>query len=275
MDYIILYATAIISKNKPNTLKIFIASFIGAIYAVLVYLIELSIFSNIILKIILSVIMVSIAYNVKNIKKIWKQLILFYLTSFVFGGVALAIINIVNENNLKLEIKTIKIILFSGIIGFVIVTISFKLVKTKISKKDMFCNIEIKLDKKIIKTNAMMDTGNLLKEPITNIPVIIVEHTLLYESIPKDILNNLENILAGKLDGISDEIKNNYLYKLKLIPYTSLGKQNGMLIGIKADEVKLYNEYYEKKLTDVIIGIYNRSLTKRGEYRALLGIEII
>lgn len=60
-----------------------------------------------------------------------------------------------------------------------------------------------------------------------------------------------------------------------MIPYSSLGKQNGMLIGIKADELIVRQDDNEEKKRDVIIGIYNKSLTKRGEYRALIGIDLI
>ena len=63
--------------------------------------------------------------------------------------------------------------------------------------------------------------------------------------------------------------------KLKVIPFSSLGKQNGMLVGIKAEEIVIENEEENKTKQNVIIGIYNKSLTKRGEYRALLGIELM
>ena len=118
----------------------------------------------------------------------------------------------------------------------------------------------------------MIDTGNLLKEPITNTPVVVVEHTLLYECIPKEILNHIEDILGGDFSKIPDEIKQEYISRLKVIPFSSLGKQNGMLLGIKADGIEIKDEDEEKKEENVIIGIYNKSLTKRGEYRALLGI---
>ena len=70
------------------------------------------------------------------------------------------------------------------------------------------------------------------------------------------------------------KIKETYISKLKLIPYSSLGKQNGMLLGIKPEYVKISAEEKEKKI-NVIIGMYNKSLTKRGEYRALIGVECI
>ena len=118
----------------------------------------------------------------------------------------------------------------------------------------------------------MVDTGNLLKDPISGMPVIVIEHTELYDILPKELLNNLEKILGGDLKGIPEDIKNEYLSKLRVIPYSSLGKQNGMILGIKADEVKVEDETIKN---NVIIGIYNKALTKRGEYNGLIGIELI
>ena len=63
--------------------------------------------------------------------------------------------------------------------------------------------------------------------------------------------------------------------RLKVIPFSSLGKQNGMLLGIKAEVIIIKNEEETETKENIIVGIYNKSLTKRGEYRALLGIELM
>ena len=47
-----------------------------------------------------------------------------------------------------------------------------------------------------------------------------------------------------------------------------------MLLGIKAEKFKIITEQTEEEKENVIIGIYNKSLTKRGEYNALIGIEL-
>lgn len=281
MNYIILLASGLILKQKIKHIRLIISSLLGAIYSIIAYMSILEIYSSIILKVILSIIIVYIAYNPQNLKKMWKELLIFYLTSFVFGGVAFALIyilkpqDILMRNGLFLGTYPLKTVILGGIIGFLIMTTAFKLVKTKISKKDMFCEIEIKLNGKIIETNAMIDTGNLLKEPFTNTPVIVVEHTLLYNCLPKEILNNLNEILGGDFEKVPEEIKQQYISKLKLIPFSSLGKQNGMLIGIKPEYIKIKQDEKEKKKENVIIGLYNNSLTKKGEYRAITGIEII
>lgn len=281
MNYIILFATGVILKVNIKHMRLVLASLIGAIYTIIAYMSAFKIYSNIGLKFVLSVIMIYIAFNPKSVKKLFKFTLIFYLTSFVFGGVAFALIYIVKpqdilrNNGLILNSDSLKVIFISAIIAFVIIIIGFKVVKNKISAKDMYCHINIKLNHKEIETKAMIDTGNFLKEPITNTPVIVVEHTLLYDCIPKEILNHLENILGGDFSEIPKNIKEEYMPKLKVIPFSSLGKQNGMLLGIKAEEVVIKTEEENKTKENVIIGIYNKSLTKRGEYRALLGIEFM
>jgi len=201
MNFIILYATGLVLKRKIKNIRLILASLLGAVYSLLAYISTFEIYTNMILKIILSILIVYIAFNAQNVKQIGKDLLLFYLISFVFGGATFALIYIIKpqdilmKNGLFLGTYPLKTVILGAIIAFVIVITAFKIVKSKFSAKDMYCKIKIKLNEKQIQTNAMIDTGNLLKEPITNTPVIVVEHTLLYECIPKEILNNLENII--------------------------------------------------------------------------------
>lgn len=281
MNYIILYATSIIAKKRAKHIRIFISSIIGTIYVIVLYVTKLPIYSNIISKLLLSIIMIYIMFKPENIKTLVNNLLLFYLTSFVFGGASTALIYLIKpeeilmKNGIFLGTYTLKIVFLGGVVGLFLIVVTINIIRSKISKKDMFYNIKIKIGEKTVEAKAMVDTGNLLKEPITNIPVIIVEHTLLYETIEKEILNNLEEILSGNFEKIPDEIKNKYLSKLKVIPFKSLGKENGMLLGIKVDKVIIENEENRKVIDKAIIGIYNKSLTRRGEYRALLGIDMI
>ncbi len=281
MNSIIIYATSIIIKQKPKILRVLISSIIGAIYSIALYITNYKIYTSIFSKIILSIIMMYVAFKPSNLKKLFKQVLIFYLTSFVFGGVALNLIyflkpeNISIKNGLFTGEYALKVIMLGALVALIIVKISIKIIKSKITTKDMYCKIKMKINEKQIETNAMIDTGNLVKEPITNTPVVIVESSLLEGIIPKEILNNLENILCGNLNNIPQEIQEEYFTRLRCIPFSSLGKENGMLVGIKIPEIIAQNEEEEKKTSNIIIGIYDKSLTKRGEYRALIGVELI
>lgn len=281
MNYIILCATGIVSKNKIRHLRLIMASLLGAIYSVVAYMKILEIYSNIVLKILLSVIIVYIAYNPQTVKKLWKTLVMFYLVSFVFGGVAFSLIyiikpqDIIMKNGLFLGTYPLKTIILGAIVAFAIIIIAVKIIRKKFTTKDMICDIEIILNNKKINTKALIDTGNMLKEPITNIPVVVVEKILLYECIPKEILNNINQIIGGDLEKIPQQIQSQYISKLKLIPFSSLGKQNGMLLGIKVQQIKIIKESEEITKENIIVGIYQQSLTKNREYQALMGMEFI
>lgn len=154
--------------------------------------------------------------------------------------------------------------------GFIIITTAFKNIKGKLTKKDMFCNIKININSNTVYTKAIIDTGNFLKEPITKIPVAVVEKDILKGVIPEEILNNLSNIIEGKEIALGE-----YLSKIRLIPFMSLGKENGMLIGIKADGLAINTQDDIVFIKNIIIGIYDGSLSKTGKYRALIGLELL
>ncbi len=279
MNYIILFATGYIMKIKMKQWKLIISALIGGIYSIVAYLEILPIYSNLLTKILLSIIIVYLAYNAKEIKILSKQLLIFYLTSFVFGGCAFFLLyfikpqNILIKNGVYVGTYPIKIALLGGIIGFVITYIAFKIVKTKLKKKDMLYNVTIKIEGKQTIVKAMLDTGNLLKDPITKIPVIVVEKDKLYNILPTELLNNIENLTGGEKTKNIDEIKQKeYLTKLRIIPFSSIGRKNGLLIGIKADTIIIQKEESEI-IKNVIIGIFPEKIDNN--YSALFGLDLL
>ena len=277
MNYIILFAVSIISKTEMKVIRIFIASIIGGIYAIISYITDLEIYKTLVLKAILSIVMIYVAFYPKTIQKCCKQLLIFYLTSFTFGGTAFALLYFINpkqifmQNGIYMGSYPLKIALLGGIVGCIIITASFKVIKGRINSKNMYCKLKIRILGKEVQSIAILDTGNLLKEPITKMPVIIVEAELLKEVMPLNIIEHLQEIMDGEGRYIPSELIN----RIRLIPFTSLGKQNGMLVGIKADEVLVTYDEEEYKHKDVIVGIYDKRLNKKGLYNSLIGISLI
>lgn len=276
LNYIILLSTAIISKARISTIKIFLSSLVGGIFSILNYIANINNFGGVILKISISIIMILIAFQDYKLKKFLKELIFFYLTSFTFGGIAFMLLFFINPNNLIIEnnhlIGTypIKIAVLAGGVGFIVITIVAEIIKTNISKKSMICDLEIFYDGKYKKLKTMLDTGNLLKEPISKKDVIIVEKDSLEGILSNDILKNIKCILKGNWI----ESDNIHSYKFKLIPFSSLGNENGLLIGFKPDYIKIFGEE-ECIRKNVLIGIYDGKLSKTNSYSSLIGLDIL
>ena len=276
MNFIIIYATGLVLKNKIHLLKIFLGSIIGAVYAIFYYTSKMEIYSNIILKIILSIVIVYVSFNSKTIKYMLKAVLIFYLTSFTFGGVSFALLYFINPQKIVFHkgvlvgLYPLKMVLLGGLIGFLIIVLSFKTIKKRIEKNDMKCEIKIKINNNETIVNGIVDTGNFLVEPITKRPVVIVESEKLKNIIPDEILDNLERIISGNI-----KVKNEYMSRIRLIPFTALGTENGLLLGIKADEIIIYYQEKTIKQNNVVVGIYRNRLSKANKYNALVGIDLI
>lgn len=276
LNYVIILSTALISKSKIKIISIMLSSMIGAIFSILNYMLDIDLLGNMIFKIIISFLMMQIAFKEFKIKKLLKLILFFYLVSFTFGGIAFMLLffirpqNIIMKSNHLVGTYPIKITILAGILGFIVIFLIEKIIRNKLNKKSMICDLEIFYNGKIKKIKTMIDTGNMLKEPISKNDVIIVEKESLEGIVSKEILENIRYILKGKwLQG-----KNIYSYKIKLIPFSSLGNDNGLLIGFKPDFVKIYSDE-EIIRNDVLIGIYDGKLSKANQYTSLIGLDIL
>ena len=273
MNYIILFGTAYIIKIKVRHLRILLASLIGAIYAVLAYAGIFPIYANLITKIILSICMTYIAFNPKKLKGLIKELIVFYLVSFALGGCAFALLYIVRpqdifmKNGVYIGTYPLKIALLGGITGFVITYVAIKIVKTRITKNEIIYKAIIEIENQELEINVLLDTGNMLKDPISDDAVIMIEKNRLYKIVPKELLDNMNKFLGGEFEN-AESLE--YKKRIRFIPFTSVGKQNGMLLGIKADLVKIITDVDEIINEKAIIGVYEKTFSKSGKYSGLI-----
>lgn len=278
MNYIILFSTAYILKLKIKHLRIFLSSLLGAVYAILAYANIIPMYTSVITKIILSICMIYIAYYPKHIKGLLKGLIVFYLVSFALGGCAFALLYIVRPQDIfmvdgvYIGTYPLKIALLGGITGFIITYVAFKVVKSRVTKNEIIYKVIVKFDEKELETNVMLDTGNMLKDPISGEAVVLIEKQKLYEIMPKNLLDNIEKVLGGEF---KEEQEVKYRTRLRIIPFTSVGKQNGMMLGIKVDEVKIITDVDEIINQNVIVCVYDKTFSKSGRYFGLIGLDIL
>jgi len=278
MNYIIILATGMICRVEIKHIKVLLSSVLGAIYAILVYVVDLQIYTSQVTKVLIAMCMVYIAFSPINIKVLLKQLLIFYLTSFCFGGAAYYLLHNINPNLIQSVngvlkgTYPIKITILGGILGFFVINISFKNIKSKLTKKDILYDVEIFYKEKSSNIKVILDTGNLLVDPITKIPVLIVEADKLKNIIPNEILSNMKDALHNNS---FDEIDKDVKVRCSIIPFSSIGRNNGIIIGFRPDYIKIYTEEQEEVRKKVIVGIYNNKIAKNGLYSGLIGLNLL
>ena len=86
------------------------------------------------------------------------------------------------------------------------------------------------------------------------------------------MLDNTNKFLGGEFEN-AESLE--YRKRIRFIPFTSVGKQNGMLLGIKPDLVKIITDVDEIVNEKTIIGVYEKTFSKYGKYSGLIGLDIL
>ncbi|MCX7714350.1 MAG: sigma-E processing peptidase SpoIIGA [Clostridia bacterium] len=278
MNYIVLWAGAKLMRIDARHFRVLICAIFGALYAVFMFFPNLSFAYSAASKLFFSASLAVFAYQPKGKRRIIQSILVFYGVNFVFGGIMFALFFFTNmgsylgamvSNGIFYFHFSVKTLIFSSVISYIVITICTRIIGGRQARK--LCEIMISHNGRSIFLKAMIDTGNALVEPITHLPVIVAEFRAIKEILPLE-LSNMISVGAADISTLDPLFQSNVRMKLRIIPFHSLGKEKGIIIGFKPDCMKLIEE--NKYIKDVIVGIYDGKLSPNDEYNALLNPSI-
>lgn len=283
LNYMILSLTDKIIKAKAKSLKILLGALIGAIYVVILIMVPgIKFYYTAAAKFLLSLLIIAIAFSPEKLKSFIKVLAVFYISTFIFGGAGFAFLYLtksggfVKNGMVYYFAKSPWIVIFFTVITVgIIVRVVMDVWQARQFKDKLCVPLKISFENRSIDIDALVDTGNSLCDPLSKMPVIVVEYVAICQLLPDDIKTIFDKKIENDLSSVTNIVsKSSWFSRFRLIPFSSLGRENGMLIGFKPDYI-LIGEEGSKNVFDVVIGIYNRSLSKNSRYRAILSPDLI
>ena len=282
MNYIILHLTSKFTKRETSKLKLCLAAAISALYAFVIFFPSLHFLFSMIMKFACSMLIIVIAYTPYKFKDFFRLLGTFYLITLIFGGAGFAMFYFTSFNGIisngifyTTDVSLKNIFIACGG-AYILINFSWGYIQKQMSKDKIFLKVKIQIHDEIVECIGLVDTGNALKDPLTNYPVIIVEYGTLKCLLPAEISSVFSQAKSPNLDQLSNIYSNlDWVKRIRMIPFKALGTENGMLVGIKPDLVLIENDKDVKNVTNIIIAIYNNELSKEGEYRALLHPDLL
>ncbi len=264
-DYLILYISSKVNFFNTGFFKLLLGAFIGGVYGI--FLFETNLIINIISYILVTFLILKIVFK----KPDFKIISVYYTVSFIFGGLGSFFNNIygvvkVSEGFLYVE-NNLWAVLISFIISSVAVITVLKLTKRNIIKGRQLQMFDIYLEEKKVSVTGLLDTGNLLLDPITGYPVIVVMYDTVKEIIPEEL-----NKFLSEGNDLSYNISRKYLKKIRLIPCKN-SISNDILKGFKPDYVVI-DDSKKKIVKDVIIAVVYNKLSENNEFGAILNPQI-
>ncbi|MCX7695195.1 MAG: sigma-E processing peptidase SpoIIGA [Caloramator sp.] len=277
LNFLLLYTVNRFCRLNRKIYYIISSSVVGAFYVFIVFFPSLNIFYSSIMKICMSILMIIIAFWPRSFRAFLKQFLLFYGVSFFVGGAILSIFYLGNGGNIDsvngvmmLNRMSSKYLLYGVVVSIFIVKIVFDLVDRHYYLKNKTVDLSIINEDKHIRLTALLDTGNCLKDPITGCPIVIADINYISEVLPKEIIEILNN--DKQVTQINDFEINK---RLRVIPYTTIGVENGILLGYRVDYIYVFTKDKVGIIKNPIIALSKEHLSKKEDYQAIAYPDII
>ena len=127
-----------------------------------------------------------------------------------------------------------------------------------------FEELELRLGEKQIRVRALVDTGNTLKDPMTNEQVLVLDWNLAAKLLPDAALREEDFEHAPEL--MQNLMQHHPALRLRLVPYRAVGVRQGMLLAVRCERKTKRGVY-----RPVLAAFSPTPVSGSGEYEALTG----
>lgn len=265
INYIIISCTSILIKKYSSKKKRWLGSFMGTIYSVVYLYPRLEILFTLPFKLLIMTFITLISFTYRDKKEFIRISVVFYLVNVFICGSTYFIIYFTGIEHMKVSFLIVCAYISCELLKYI-----YRDIKTLKYIKDIKKTIDINLLGKHCTCEALIDSGNLLKDPLGNNEVIIVKSRTLKGIISDELVEyDYENMDISKVQNIISSSDRGLISRVKLIPYKHAGSNNSSIIlGIKVD----YVEIDKNKISNVVIGLSNFD---DSEYDAILNPSIL
>ncbi len=273
INYFTLLGTARCLYIKYKRLRIFLGALLGAFYSLYIFFPKINLLLSLLIKILMVITIIWVAFGDENRRLRIKSGIYFYGINLIFCGIMFALWIlfspsglIINNSIVYFNVSPV-ILLASTVVSYALIQLFSRLIDKR-NIKDVICKVKVEVLGKNTIFDGKIDTGNTLREPFSNLPVIVVKENELNGIIPQEVTNFLHEDNDNKDYRVSDIWKK----KLRMVPFKTVSGE-GILPAFKPDNLEI--EGSNKKVKkDAYIAVCKEETFKE-EFAALVSSDLI
>ncbi len=259
VDLLAFHLASAFSKVLTKNSRLFVAALLSALYACVMLFIAVNGWMMILISTLTMIVVSYVLVGGISFLRRFKLMAAFILFLTVIGGMVYFAFDSLNAyfpeqiatvvEDRRLLILSVLVLLSIGIIRLLFVLFFH-------STTEKSARLKIELCGRVLECDALVDSGNLLKDPIDLTPVMLIKADMARRLFPQGLPRLGESDLSGPLNRF-----------IRLIPINKNG-QRTVVIGIRPEHVYLLSNkrYIETKLTFII----DEEEGRYGGYEALL-----
>lgn len=277
-EYLLLWATAAVTRTPTNIGRLTLGALIGTVHYLLYLAANFGLlplygllrFFPVVL--LVSAAMIIVAFYPLPWRRLFSVAGCFYLLGFVAAGVGLASSYLLGS----VEAPAFTLGTATAILSILLLAeLGWGVVHERAVRAIYRVSLEVVCEGQKVKMTALVDTGNQLKDPLNRQSVVIADVDALERLLPPEVVEVMHSLEAGDPNAL-DRLAEISVWRtrLRLIPFSSVGRSSGMMIGFRPDEVKVGGRNLPGELQPTI-AIHPFKLDPYGEYNALVPPHLV
>ncbi|UZJ77243.1 sigma-E processing peptidase SpoIIGA [Fictibacillus sp. KU28468] len=284
IDFLLIVLTGMVLKRKMQKWRLAAGSFIGSSYVLLLFIpTDISMYHPLI-KFVFSLIIMFVSFGFQKFSYFAKNVGMFYFVTFVTGGGLFAAHYFLQTDlTIMHGVLATKSTGKGDLLSWAFVCIGFPAVwlfskrrvdDIKVQKLHYteLVEVEIRIEDTCIQAAGLIDSGNKLHDPITKVPVMILDLNIHEEHLPPEIIAFSKDMESFNEFGASGH---SWESRLRIIPFRAVGKDSEFLPAIKPDEVVIKSKQGNFTCSRVLIGLTYTALSSENAFTCIVHPEVM
>jgi len=264
VDYFLLYAAGQLSASAVSRARMCLGAFVGACFSCSVLLPPLPFLCSAALSASACGLMTLTAFGFRSWRRYLRTAMYVVLVTVCYAGLMLAIWLVAAPRGLIVNNGAVYIDIPPELL--VAVTVAayalLSLFSGRLRKRNLIrsrCIVTVSCGDSCVELDAIIDTGNLLSEPFSGLPVIVAEYDALLPVLP----DGFEQYPDG----------GEACSRLRVIPYSGVGG-GGMMLAFRPERLTATLPGGRAQTADAYIGVLRTGRVGR-DYRAIVNPDML
>lgn len=191
---------------------------------------------------VINVVMMKAGLGIKWGRELFRGWVLLYIESFLLGGVFQFFHQYLRRGSLFFVLAVVSYYLAAGI---------WKVILFFSEKGNRYCEVEIFFEDKKDRLRALIDTGNTLRDPVSNDPVSVIDKA------------SAKELTEGKEPE-----------RFRYIPYHSIGKKEGVMPAFRLDKIQIIRDGNKMNVEYPLVAVSEEELGSEN-YQMIINPDIL
>ncbi|WEG11656.1 sigma-E processing peptidase SpoIIGA [Pullulanibacillus sp. KACC 23026] len=281
IDTMLILLTSVALKRPVRKWRVFLGGFFASLIVILLFTPLGVIAYNPIGKLVYSAIIVLIVFGYHRPALFLQAFGMFYFVTFMVGGGLFALHYFLQSQSFYVKGIQLSTFEYGDPLSWVFILVGFPVLwwfsKKRLEhvvirkwRAEERIEVRVKIGKTIIEAVGIVDTGNQLRHPISQSPVMFVSQSVCAKYLPQ--LNLQDDPMKVLTD---TKLPADWVNRLTVIPYRGVSGEHRTVLALKPDYVDLRSSKGHLKCKKVIVALTDHQLSLENDFNCILHPDMV